>query len=199
MLRKALFVLATLTLAGTGLAGDLIDNGSFENGLSEWSQASTAEPGASFESVPNGASHSIGPVCVAPPGFPGSGDFWAVSCQGGESIHALYQDFSVPAGGGFFQMVAGVDMCSVPGGACTGGTKAWANGETAAGAASATGSLWVDKGGFPDCLPLGKGAVPKGIPGDDDDDDDCVYIDFTDPAADVLDESAFLQRLGGLP
>lgn len=200
MLRKTILLIAGLGLASAAAAGDLIDNGSFEDGLNDWSQASTDLPGANFQSVPNGGSHTEDPGCVAPPGFPGSGSFWAVSCQGGESMHALYQDFRVPTEGGFLQMVLGVDMCSVAGGACD-PTKAWGGAETTTGAA---GSLWADKGFvFPVCTPPpppppkadfrgDSGSASKGPGGDD-----CVYVDFTDPAADVLDESAFLQRLGG--
>lgn len=173
-MRRLLAVAAALMLAGNASAQGLVENGSFENGLSFWTQGGSSD--ASFESVPNGGSHSEEPGCTAPAGFPGSGSFWAVSCQGDPAVHVLYQDITVPSSGGVLQLVAGVDMCSVSGGGpCGAGKQRWSDQDPVP-SGSAT-AFWITGKGLEDCSSFTKG------------DGDCARIDLVDPASDVLDET----------
>ena len=92
---RTLFVLPALFgLLATANASPILTNGSFESGLTGWTVVDQADGSGSWFSQTGTLSPLNGFVVAAPT----EGTFAAMTDQGGQGSHVLYQDFLVPTG-----------------------------------------------------------------------------------------------------
>jgi hypothetical protein len=95
-MRLLLLAVASAVLATSGAEANLIANGNFEAGLTDWTGATTGAFGNKFYANPNGAPS---PVSLRPIAFlPSGGTTVAVSDQTGPGGEALFQSFTTNGG-----------------------------------------------------------------------------------------------------